>query len=468
MELRYKTRGGSSPQGKQRVYFTCHPDDFALYFDEISEELLKYENCSIYYYDKKSEGLDSNEDLNITLEGMQLFVIPITSNFLHTDNRSRLKDFKFAVEHHIPVLPLMQEPGLETSFNKLCGDIQYLSKIAIDDTAIPYEKKLSDYLSSVLIGDELATQIRNEFDAYIFLSYRKKDRSHAKKLMSLIHENDFCRDIAIWYDEYLLPGENFNESIDYALKKCHLFALVVTPNLIIEPNYVNEIEYPTAMKLGKIIMPVEMLKTRKFVLRKKFKGIPAIVSGKKKQSLRSALSRVFSEQAKRFAAGNINSDSKHLLLIGLAYLDGIDVEVNRSMGFSLITTAADSGYIPAMKKMREIYLFGKSVKIDLYKAISWQEKIAHKLESDFVNGKCDVLSYLEEMYRLGDDYRKVGMNKKAYDTYVAASKKVYDNLKKVISSEYGVDLAVSGLIETGRTAYLIKEVDSALMWYNFL
>ena len=38
--FRYKTRGTSSPQGKRRVYFTCHPEDFARYFEEIGAEIL--------------------------------------------------------------------------------------------------------------------------------------------------------------------------------------------------------------------------------------------------------------------------------------------------------------------------------------------------------------------------------------------------------------------------------------------
>lgn len=73
--------------------------------------------------------------------------------------------------------------------------------------------------------------------------------------MRLIHENDFCRNIAIWYDEYLTPGENFNNAIAKALQKSELFTLVVTPNLVNEPNYVMEHEYPAARDSGKPILP---------------------------------------------------------------------------------------------------------------------------------------------------------------------------------------------------------------------
>ena len=36
-DMLFKTKGNGSPAGKPRVYFTCHPDDFTLYFDKLCE-----------------------------------------------------------------------------------------------------------------------------------------------------------------------------------------------------------------------------------------------------------------------------------------------------------------------------------------------------------------------------------------------------------------------------------------------
>lgn len=47
--FKYKTRGQSPAQGKAKVYFCCHPQDFELYFDEIAEDILSKKNCSIWY-----------------------------------------------------------------------------------------------------------------------------------------------------------------------------------------------------------------------------------------------------------------------------------------------------------------------------------------------------------------------------------------------------------------------------------
>ena len=157
--LKHKTRGMVTPQGKQKVYFCCHPADFALYFDKISDEILKKQNCAVWYLE--SFDTDYDEQFFSYLKEMQLFVVPVTTNFLFSENHALSVAFKFAIENHIPVLPLMQESGLEEIFNQKCGDLQFLDKNVTDLTAISYDEKLEKYLSSVLIGDELAEKIRN-------------------------------------------------------------------------------------------------------------------------------------------------------------------------------------------------------------------------------------------------------------------------------------------------------------------
>lgn len=109
--------------------------------------------------------------------------------------------------------------------------------------------------------------------------------------MKLIHSNEFCREIAIWYDEYLTPGEDFTDMIEAALKKSDLFVLAVTPNLVNEINYVMEIEYPMARSQGKPVIPVQMVETNTNHLRQSFKEIPDPVSAGDQSSLADVLLR---------------------------------------------------------------------------------------------------------------------------------------------------------------------------------
>ena len=251
--LKYRTRGDSDPQGKPRVFFTAHPDDFAAYFEWTAELLHEYQNCAVYYEEKG--GKIPWEKLRTLLSDMQLIVIPVTSRLLTKPCRTTEEIIPFAFQEHIPVLPLMMEKKLENLFKPVFGSIQYLQPKRRDETEIPFEQKIEKYLSGIFAGEELAARVRDAFDAYIFLSYRKKDRVYAQKLMRMIHSNDRYRGVAIWYDEYLVPGENYNHAIQSALAKGQIFTLLVTPSLLEKGNYVMKHEYPDAQKAGKTVLP---------------------------------------------------------------------------------------------------------------------------------------------------------------------------------------------------------------------
>ncbi len=409
--LKYKTRGNSSPQGKPRVYFCCHFEDFDKYFESVSDEILAKQNCAIWYGDKN---VVRDEDFFADLKQMQLFVMPVTTNLLCTENEALDIEFKFAIENHIPVLPLIQESGLEELFNKKCGDLQFLDKNNTDATAISYDEKLKKYLESVLIGDELAEKIRAAFDAYVFLSYRKKDRKYAQELMRLIHKNDFCRDIAIWYDEFLTPGENFNDSIKEALQKSGLFVLTVTPNLVNEPNYIMTTEYPMAKQDGKPILPAELVPTDREQLSEKYEDIPNPANAHNEAELSEALL----ESIKKMAIKENNNSPEHSFFIGLAYLGGIDVEVDTEKAVLLITFAAEAEITEAMKKLSDMYFFGEGVPRNIEISKLWNRKLIKVLQKQFddkrtvENGQSlffpikDYIERTSEIERYKDDFCK--------------------------------------------------------------
>jgi len=373
--LKHITRNGVNPQGIPKIYFCCHPDDLEHYLKDISKDILRHQNCSIWYTDDRDA---CDEFFFNDLSLMQLFVIPITKEFLSTDNEALNTDFKFAIQNNIPVLPILLEKNLNNLFNEKCGNLQYLDKYNTDTTSISYDEKLKNYLQSVLIGDELAERIRNAFDAYIFLSYRKKDRKYAQELMRLIHKNDFCRDIAIWYDEFLIPGENFNDAIKKAIKKSDLFVLTVTPNVVNETNYIMTTEYPLAKQEGKSILPAEMMPTDRKLLSEKFEDITTLI----KANNEIEFSYVLQETIKRIATKETDTSPEHIFLIGLAYLGGIDVEINLDRAFSLISIAAEN-LEDAKKQLITMYKKGIGTSINYEKAIYWQRRLIKDLFYSF-------------------------------------------------------------------------------------
>lgn len=374
--LKYKTRGGSHPMGKQKIYFACHPDDFCKYFDEITDDIFETQNCAVYYSDLERDC--TVEEFVVYLSEMQLFVIPITKKLLTEKTRVMDVEIPYALKQHIPILPLLQEALPVELFRAVFGDLQYLNKHIQDSTAISYAEKLKKYLDEILISDDTIKKVRAAFNAYIFLSYRKKDRKYAQDLMRMIHRNDFCRDIAIWYDEFLSPGESFNNAISDALNKSELFTLVVTPNLINEENYIMKIEYPLARRAEKTILPIEMVETDREALEESYEGIPICVDANE-----AALSDALMRSLGQIALEENNNDPQHNFLIGLAYLSGIDVEVDYNRAVELITGAAEKGCVAAVRRLISMYGNGEGVALSRDKEIEWTRRLIDLYKKEF-------------------------------------------------------------------------------------
>ena len=75
------------------------------------------------------------------------------------------------------------------------------------------------------------------------------------------HSEDNARDWAIWYDEFLAPGERFDKQIEDAIASCGIFALAVTPIILEKGNYIETDEFSYAIGANKPIFPVEMVPT---------------------------------------------------------------------------------------------------------------------------------------------------------------------------------------------------------------
>lgn len=369
MALLYRTKDGSLPSRKPKVFFTCHPMDWETYFLPVCEELFQFCDCAVYY-DDPLDPTPRDEEYDARLRRMHLLVIPVTAAFLSQPNDALDRNFRFAIANHIPVLPLVQEPGLDRLFAKKCGNLQYLDKTVRSATAIPYETKLEQFLQSVLLNDETVRSIRAHFDGHVFLSYRKKDRRYIHELMKLIHSFPQFRDIGLWYDEYLTPGEDFNDEIETHLNDSKLFALIVTPNLVNEKNYVQEHEYPQAMERNKPIVPIQYEPTDGDALRRDYPDIPDCLDPEDVAAVEAALGSTLSAIVRR----ENDDDPDHWYHIGLAYLTGTDVEVNQDLAVKLITAAAEAGLEEAVENLAAMYREGNGVRRDPDQAVYWVEK----------------------------------------------------------------------------------------------
>lgn len=460
--LLYKTRNGDGVKGKPRVYVCTHPSEEHLAL-ELAEELLRRRDCALYYKEDSTQSA-AEEDL----KEMQLIVVAVTAEFLSRESVA-WRELAFAQSEHVPILPLAQSVGLEEKFNETFGELQLLGKSIQDSTAISFEEKLEKYLSEVLFEDELAKHVREEFKGYVFLSYRKKDRAHAQRLMRYIHSLPFYEDVAIWYDEFLTPGELYGEEIEAALHKSEFMALVVTPNVADGENYVSTTEYPMARLAGKRVLPIELVKTDYARLEQTFEGLEPPISIDDTEALEEAFLRSSNLFTKE---GNFNG-ARHAYYVGQAYLHGIDVEVDRPRGVRLLKASAKAGYWQAMYRLAHMYKNGDGVQRDLVEAMLWQEQEVLFLEREkerFAKawGEDDANDMRIEAYYLLAELRKSLWGfEPARSDYIKALRIVNERLKRGKAEMHYVTDYASLCLSIGECYFSEKDYTNAERYYGY-
>ena len=319
----HKVRGDFSPAGLQKVYFSCINEDKGL-IDVIAEDIWKIIDCAIYYHEESIIGSDIDRvDFEQNLSKMKLFVVLITTKYLTTNNAAKNIEFGYAINNHIPIIPIAMEAGLEDLFasemNVVCpgyGNIQLLKYHVSDHSELSYLDKLNRDIKSILFDSKEVNRIKKVFTSRIFLSYRKKDRILAQQLMSIIHSIPSFQRTAIWYDEYLSTGEAWNNQIQEALDNSNLFLLLVTPSIVEPDNYVIREEFPAA-KIKKIPIVPAQKDHQNFTAEteKRFKEIfpdlHTLVDGNNADALEQALWKV---------ADTGSSTLETDYLVGLAFL----------------------------------------------------------------------------------------------------------------------------------------------------
>ena len=294
-EFLYKTKDGSNPRGKSKVYFVSHPDDFDEYFEVLSNVIFEDSKCVIYYKKNLTEMIE-DEDKEYYFKKFNLMIVPITKKLFTNRNAAVYSEIAYAKANNIPLIPFIVESSAIDLYNNFeyFKNIQYVNLKNIKYVNIfghdsQWRNQLTQILDAVLLDDETASVVKSNFDGQIFLSYRKMDRKYAHELVTFIHSYPEFRNVSIWYDEYLTLGENFQNEIEREIQKSDIVLLLMTPNTTKycddgNPNYMIREEYPVAKDIyKKIIVPIlpesisiDMLNEE--AIRKEFPSIPNILS----------------------------------------------------------------------------------------------------------------------------------------------------------------------------------------------
>lgn len=365
--LHHITRDGSSPNGKQRVFFCAAPGQVKELFPKISAEIFEFCHCVIWYDDGENT---PRQDLQNAIEMSSLAVLPVTAELFAPDSVVKRVMLPLVFSHRVTLLPILEDPNLLEPFNAQFKNIQLLDRHSVDATALPYREKLERFLDAALLRDELASQVKHAFSARIFLSYRKIDRQMARDLMRSVQREPKCRSIAFWYDEFLTPGEDFDKNIRSAIDDSDLFLLSLTENMLRAGNYVIREEYPYAHDTCKPILPVELEPVDLAQAARCFRDLPETV---KQAQITNRLA----------ALGVEHTTPQQDYLLGQAYLHGLQQERNVALSFELFEKSADGGYAPAALRLANLQIDIDQPEENAKRRLFWLRRYASLCQDDF-------------------------------------------------------------------------------------
>ena len=255
MEMEFITRGESSYQGKPKIYISYYGDNITEVVHHIVPLFLKHKNCTICYLKINGNKVDLNEKTDI-LKQMAVVVFPVSYTQLTLLSEAK-EDMDLCKENHVPMIPILldctESAEFYLEYERVFGDIQLLMPHITDTSKVSYHELLENYLASIISDDvdsycayqregyfpkNIMEMIPSAFRARVFLSYRKCDRRSVRELIAMLHKEPMLDDVMIWFDEYLIPGENYNVDLAEQISACDIFLILGTEAALAKNNYI--------------------------------------------------------------------------------------------------------------------------------------------------------------------------------------------------------------------------------------
>lgn len=350
------------------------------YPDDISNKILQcYRHYIIYFleearfseYDNHTCTMEVDNVLGL-IDECDLIVVIMSKTFFEVPFAYAEEYIGHAISSNKHILPIVIDNVSEEEVNRKLGDRQL-----IHFNSPSFLEKLEHYIN--LVFDPYVEQVKNPWisdtlrNVNIFLSYRKKDHRKALEVLNTIHSIRGCEALTVWYDDFLVPGENFNKTIKEQLSNADFVVMCITESTLDPENYVAKVEYPMARKLKKNIIPIAVEDVDLEILSEMYPGIEEVINSNNILVLSSALNRVIVDLGIEFTPRT----SADLGELGYCFLTGNGVEKNLALGLELTKQAALQGYSVSCERLGRIY-FGIEhqglVKINYKEASNWFAK----------------------------------------------------------------------------------------------
>lgn len=396
-------KGESQANDKPKLFLYISPKD-CPWQNKLLDLFLSALNCVLFFPEENSAVIDKQE-----LEQIDLFAILVTDNLLRDSSVVFDELCSIAKQCKTPLFFIRISDVDFADFEAKYGCLHIFDATHIKDGKEKRDlltDRLRNKLFEVLGSDADIDQIYENFVAQFFLSYRKKDYHFVEQLLELVHNYPLLRDVAIWYDDFLIPGVNYNDSIENALRKSTVLFLLVTDSLLENGNYVIRVEYPLAQQENKTIVPLQFSYTDREELLKKFPFLPPCIDIEDVCRVKSVLEQISIQHSIHAQ----NNAPKHLYFMGLAYLLGIGVKKSETSALSLLAESAHKGYADSWFKLGTIYAYGNRVEKDYVKAINFLEKYVFEKIRETINFPTDLIE--EKKLLTSEEYDRYASCKK--------------------------------------------------------
>ena len=365
--------GGKKSKWKNKLYIAAAVEDYATHLDQICE-WFGDDTIDIYYSDEENCPAGIYDQLISPMNGM---VVIVTDRFLSDDCRAKNVDIGLARKYDIPIIPVYFDGSIQ-AFNEQVGNIELINTREGD-----FVRKIRTQLNQCMATGSLFERIRQEYRAHMFLSYRKKDIRLAKELLGLLKRDPRFWDVSVWYDDYLTPGEDYDDEIESRILGSDVFLLLATPNLLEENNYVQKYEYPLACRAGKPIIAIEAETVDLQALQAQYEHIPDLITGN------DGILQVIVE-ALGLDRRPIADEIEHRYYMALAYFWGIGVDKNRDYALELLVDCVNHHYVPAIHFIASTPAYYRDLSMD--KRIEVFEYAIREIEGEFSQQNFDRLS----------------------------------------------------------------------------
>ena len=431
MQLQVITRGQSDTRNKLKVFvYTMLPEASVR---SAAEWILEKKNAAVYYPADFAAG--SGRLSGEVLREMHLVLFLVDGRKLLENGQEFAAAADAVRKMHIPFIPvLMREslaPASYDDVNRIFGKVQLLEpysprgedRLAFRDML---QRALDIYLRDTRSGYDVGqTEFRYDLDAQTvrsiygnfsllgFISYRKKNGACIPRLLRAISADPRHVDIGFWFDDFLVPGENYAGSILDALEAADFVLLLVTPDIFTPGNYVLTVEYPQAVRFGKRIIGVEAEPCDHLLLAELYPDLCGLFTMEdfcRPGSAAEAL--LLSMRAERAHA------APDLYLLGRAYDEGIGTLRDTEKAVSLFEQAAERQSVDAMERLIFLYENGYGVPADREKAGKWRRQIVRTEKAMLSSGQVWIRQKLiRELWALGDSLMEEYRFEEALDAY---------------------------------------------------